>query len=149
MGGERICWGLLVFLSEFHQFILWLSLWLNADRSSIARYLVESTRLPFAETERTLRVTGGTLPFQKLIETLAEVQGKSYDIVYLDPEEAERNETEARERGDEKAEMMWSIKPLAASGFGLVPGGNVDGWRFGWKPESVRETFERVYGDSR
>lgn len=72
--------------------------------------------------------------------------GVEFDVRYLDPAEAKRNEQEARERGDEWAEKMWSIKPLAASGYGTLVGGGVDDGRFAFRAESARETFERMFG---
>jgi hypothetical protein len=109
---------------------------------------VESILIPFSENaaERTIRVVGEKLSFQKLIDTLGEAQGKKYDCKYLDPADAKQKELEAKEQGDDKSEMMWSVKPLAASGFGIVVGGGVDNEKYSFKPETVRETFERVYG---
>jgi hypothetical protein len=114
---------------------------------SIARYLVESIVIPFPENtaERAIGVAGEKLSFQKLIDALGEAQGKKYDCEYLDPAEAKRKGLEAKEKGDGRRDMMWSVKPLAASGFGVVVGG-VDNERFSFRPETVREAFERVYG---
>jgi hypothetical protein len=44
--------------------------------------------------------------------------------------------------------MMWSVKPLITSGFGVVVGGGVDNDRFSFRPETVKQTFERVYRTS-
>ena len=107
---------------------------------SIVKYLVESILIPFQDNaaERTIRV-GEKLSFQRLIRTLGEAQGKKYDVKYLDP-------AEVKEEGDDKGEMIQSVKPLAASGFGVVVGGGVDNDKFSFRPETVKETFERVYG---
>jgi len=103
--------------------------------------------MPFQDdaAERTIRVVGEKLPFQKLINTLGEAQGKKYDCEYLDPADAKRRELEAKAKGDDKGEMMWSVKPLITSGFGIVVGGGVDNDRFSFRPETVKQTFERVY----
>jgi hypothetical protein len=76
---------------------------------------------------------------------LGEVQGSKYKCTYLDPAEAAAKQDEARKSGDEVAELMWSVKPLAASGNGIVPG-ELDNDTFSFRPESVKETFKRVYG---
>lgn len=98
--------------------------------------------------EREIRVCGDTLTWKELIDALGEAQGAKYSQEYLDPSEAKRKEIEARRRKEEVEEMMWSIKPLAASGFGRVPG-RVDNGLFSFKPETARQTFERVYGAQR
>lgn len=117
--------------------------------NSIAKYLVLSTLLPCRADEspvRTLRVSGETLRFSAVVEALEQVQGVKYEVKYLDPAEAKKNELEAKGKGDEWGEVMWSIKPLAASGFGTLVGGGVDNGRFGFKAESAKETFARMLG---
>jgi hypothetical protein len=108
-----------------------------------------STLLPFKENEspvRTQRVSGETLKFSEVVEALEQVQGVKYDVKYRDPAEAKKNKLEAKEKGDEWGEVIWSIKPLPASGYGTHAGGGVDNGRFGFKAESARETFERILG---
>ncbi|KAL7920307.1 NAD(P)-binding protein [Trichoderma austrokoningii] len=113
----------------------------------IARYTVESILLPVTAgvQKREIRVVGEETTFQKFVDDLAEAQGVKYKLTYLDPAEAAANEREAWARGDEAAELMWSVKPIAASGIGLVPG-PLDNDKFSFCPESVKDTMKRVYG---
>jgi hypothetical protein len=76
---------------------------------SIARYPVESIPIPFPDNaaERTIRVVGEKLSFQKLIDALGEAFGKKYDCEHLDPAEAKRKGLEAKEEGDDRREMVW------------------------------------------
>jgi hypothetical protein len=116
--------------------------------SSAAKFLVSSILVPWKDPsnpERTLRVAGDTMTWRQLVDTLGEVQGAVYEHKYLDPGVAHRKEEEAREAGDFGSEMAWSAKPLAASGYSIVgtPLGND---LFGFKPETVKETLQRVYG---
>ncbi|UKZ83024.1 hypothetical protein TrVFT333_010825 [Trichoderma virens FT-333] len=106
----------------------------------IARFTVESILLPLTPgvQKREIRVTGERTTWQKFIDDLGE-------CTYLDPAEAAAKQDEARKSGDEVAELMWSVKPLAASGNGIVPG-QLDNDKFSFRPESVKETFKRVYG---
>lgn len=102
--------------------------------------------LPFAsgQQKREIRVIGDRTTFQGLIDTLEEVEGQKYHTTYLEPREALAEQEKARKAEDEEAEMIWSFRTLPASGNGIVPG-PLDNDRFDIKPESVRETFERVY----
>lgn len=113
---------------------------------SIARYIVDSILLPVPpnQGERELRVIGSRLTFQHLIDTLGAAQNARYEAVYLPVEEALANQEEARQRGDEETEILWSGKTLA-SGNVFVP----EPWdndKFGFKPETVEETVRRVFG---
>lgn len=121
--------------------------WQTGLHSSIARYTVESILLPLTPgiQKREIRVTGERTTWQKFIDDLGEVQGAKYKCTYLDPAEAAAKQDEARKSGDEVAELIWSVKPLAASGNGIVPG-QLDNDKFSFRPESVKETFKRVYG---
>ena len=103
--------------------------------------------MPFSAstTEREIRVCGDSLTWKELVDALGKAQGAEYTHEYLDPSEAKRNANEARRRGEELEEMMWSVKPLAASGFGRVPG-RVDNELFDFTPETALQTFQRVYG---
>ncbi|GFP55867.1 bifunctional pinoresinol-lariciresinol reductase [Trichoderma asperellum] len=113
----------------------------------IARYTVESTLLPLTPgvQKRDIRVVGEKTTFQKFIDDLGEVQGVKYKLTYLDPAEAAANQREAWIRGDEATELMWSVKPMAASGVAMVPG-QLDNDKFSFRPESVKDTMKRLYG---
>ncbi|KAJ7246458.1 hypothetical protein C8J57DRAFT_1190448 [Mycena rebaudengoi] len=113
----------------------------------IMRYVVESALLPLeaGQTCRELRVAGETLTWGTLMNILGEVQGVKYVTTYLDPAEAAVKEEAARVAGDVDAELLWAGKTLMATGVGLVPG-PYDNARFSFTPESVRETFQRLYG---
>jgi hypothetical protein len=94
---------------------------------------------------RTFRVAGDEMTWKELVDTLGEIQGATYTHHYLDPAVAHKKEEEAREAGDFGAEMGWSAKPLAASGYSIV-GRPLDNDLFDFKPETVKETLQRVYG---
>jgi hypothetical protein len=108
---------------------------------------VLSTLLPFSpgQQKREIRVVGERTTFQGLIDVLGEVEGQKYKTTYLPVDEALEKQKKARNAEDEEAEMGWSLRTLGASGYGIVPG-PLDNARFDFKPESVRETFERVFG---
>jgi hypothetical protein len=114
---------------------------------SIARYTVLSTLLPFApgQQKREIRVVGEHTTFQGLIDVLGEVEGQPYQTTFLPATEALAEQEKARRAEDEEAELAWSLQTLGASGFAIVPG-PLDNNRFDFNPESVRETFERVFG---
>ena len=119
---------------------------------SIAHYTVSSLLIPFQATtplkaERTIRVTGTKTTFQGLVDALGAARGVKYKVHYLHPEEAAVKQEQARLAGDDLSEMMWSIKPLVASGFGIADGAGskLDNGLFDFKPESMQDTFERVY----
>jgi hypothetical protein len=120
---------------------------------SIARFTVSSLLLPFQATtasgsERTLRVQGTKTTFQGLVDALDAARGVKYEVQYLDPAEAKEREEQARVQGDEESEMMWSVRPLIASGFGVAggQGKELDNGLFDFRAETVEETFRRVYG---
>jgi hypothetical protein len=122
---------------------------------SIAHYTVSSLLIPFQPTkasgstsERTLRVQGSTCTFQGLVDALGAARGVKYETQYLDPAEAKEKEEQARLAGDEEVEMQCSIRPLIASGFGVADGEGkgLDNALFDFRPETVEETFKRVYG---
>lgn len=95
--------------------------------------------------KREIRVVGEKTTFQKFIDDLGEVQEVKYKLTYLDPTEAAAKQREAWIRGDEAAELTWSVKPMAASGVALVPG-QLDNDKFSFRPESVKDTMKRLYG---
>jgi hypothetical protein len=121
--------------------------WLTWGFNSIARYTVESILLPFedGQQKREIRVTGDQTTWGRLIGDLGTAQGATYEQKYLPASEALHYQEEARRAEDEAAEMMWSVKPLAASGNAIVPG-KLDNDRFSFRPETALETFQRVYG---
>lgn len=65
---------------------------------------------------------GTKTTFQGLVDALGAARGVQYQTQYLDPTEASVKQDQARLAGDEEAEMMWSIRPLIASGFGVADG---------------------------
>jgi hypothetical protein len=83
-----------------------------------------------------------------LVDALGAARGVEYETQYLDPAEAAVEEEKARLAGNEEAEMMWSIRPLVASGFGIADGDRkeLDNALFDFKPETMEETFKRLYG---
>ncbi|KAK7032679.1 NAD(P)-binding protein [Favolaschia claudopus] len=115
--------------------------------ADVVKYTVESVLLPWEgnQQRRELRFGAETLTWQALLETLEEVQGVKYDTVYLDPHEAEAKEEEARVKGDVEAEISWCALKLMGTGVGHMRG-PFDNERFSFKPETVKETFQRLHG---
>lgn len=117
----------------------------------IARYTVDSLRIPFHGQGRTLRVQGWTGKLEELIAALESARNVSYRISWVNVEEAREKEEQARIAGDDATEMAYSIKTLLASGYGVADGvGELDNHLFDFRPETPRETFERVFrGDAK
>jgi hypothetical protein len=70
-------------------------------------------------------------------------------VTYPDSAEAAENQERARLAGDKLGEMMWSLKPLVASGYGVVDGaGKLDNGLFDFRPKIAEETFQRAYASS-
>jgi hypothetical protein len=109
------------------------------------RYTVESILLPFpaGQSRREIRVRGDHLTWKDLIALLEEVQGVKYQVTFLDPKEAAKKQEEARQRGDEEAEILWAGKTIGPSGKVTVPL-PLDNDKFGFKPETLRETMQRL-----
>lgn len=119
--------------------------------TSIAHYTISSLLLLPSSTHpssaRTIRVGGSSQPFSTLIETLSRVRGREYTVTYLDAAAAAAKQEEARVAGDEVGETVWSIKPLLAGGHGVADGRGetLDNGLFDFVPETLEETFERIY----
>jgi hypothetical protein len=114
----------------------------------IARYTVDSFRMPWQGSGRTLRVQGWTGKLEQLIEELEKARGsgQKYQISWLDVAEANQKEEQARTVGDDSSEMVYSIKTLLASGHGVADGvGPLDNHLFDFQPETPRQTFERMF----
>jgi hypothetical protein len=109
------------------------------------RYTVESILLPFpaGQSRREIRVRGDHLTWKDLIALLEEVQGVKYQVTFLDPKEAAKKQEEARQRGDEEAEILWAGKTIGPSGKVTVPL-PLDNDKFGFKPETLTETMQRL-----
>lgn len=127
----------------------------NSHPDSIAHYTVSSLLISFKSnntanpSERTIRVCGSSQPFSALVDALSKASGRKYSVTYLDPAGAAEKQEQARLAGDELGEAMWSIRPLVASGYGVADGtGELDNGLFDFRPETVEETFRRVYADS-
>jgi hypothetical protein len=74
-----------------------------------------------------------------------EVQGAKYEIKYLDPALAAEKQEVARAAGDSEGELLWSACPTMANGYALLPGPS-DSHRFALKPETAKETLNRMFG---
>jgi hypothetical protein len=92
-----------------------------------------------------MRVVGQEITFQGLIDALGEVEGQKYQTIYLPVTEALALQEKAQIAGDQDDEMFWSLRTLGASGNAVVAG-PWDNARFDLKTETVKETFERVFG---
>jgi hypothetical protein len=55
-------------------------------------------------------------------------------------------EEQVRLEGNELSEMMWSIRPLVSSGYGVADGEGtaLDNGLFDFTPERMDETFTRI-----
>ena len=83
-----------------------------------------------------------------MVDALGVAKGVKYSTKYLPVEEAVAKEKELKEAGDELGEVMWSIRPLIASGYGVAdgaPGSSLDNELFDFKPESMEEAFSRLF----
>jgi hypothetical protein len=83
-----------------------------------------------------------------LVHALGKAKGVTYTTKYLPVEEAAVKEEQAKLEGDEIGEMMWSIRPLIASGFRAADGvlrSKLDNEQFDFTPETMVETFDRHY----
>lgn len=102
--------------------------------------------IPRMRQKREIRVVGESTAFQTLIDILGDIEGIKYEATYLPVAEALAEQDKARKAEDEQSEMFWSLRTLGASGNATVPG-PLDNDRFDFKPESVRETLQRAYGN--
>lgn len=122
---------------------------IHTNKLSIARYTVASLLIPFKPTtasgsERTIRVEGERTIFQSLVDSLGAAKSVTYETVYLPVADAAAKQEVARLDGNEENEMMWSIRPLIASGFGTA-GSTLDNELFDFAPETIQATFQRIY----
>jgi len=86
--------------------------------------------------------------FQELVVALGKSKGVKNTTKYLLVEEAAVKEEKAKLAGDEIGEMMWSIRPLIASVFGVadgVLGSKLNNELFDFTPKTMVETFDRFY----
>ena len=112
----------------------------------IARYTIDSLRIPFEGSRRALRVQDWTGQVEQLIGELEKVRGSKYEITWMDSKEAKELEEQARLDEEDLQEMMYSIKPLLASGYGVADGvGKLDNDLFDFKPEMPGDTFARLF----
>ncbi|KAJ7218252.1 hypothetical protein B0H12DRAFT_1153261 [Mycena haematopus] len=111
----------------------------------IVRYTVDSILLPFpaGQSRREIRVRGDHLTWGQLIALLEEIQGVKYQVTFIDPEEAAKKQEEARQQGDEEAEILWAGKTLSPCGRVVVPL-PLDNDKFDFKPEPLKQILQRV-----
>ena len=115
----------------------------------IARYTIDSLFQSFIGSERTIRVQGWTGTLDELIAILEDVRGCKYKVAYLNPQEALTKQEDARLSGDDKLQMIYSIKALLASGFGIANGtGELNNDQFDVNPEHPRDTLRRIFAQS-
>jgi hypothetical protein len=112
----------------------------------IARYTVDSLKIEFNGSGRTLRVQGWTGKLGELITALETARDKKYQVSYVDISEARKKQEEARLAEDDLNEMIYDIKGLLASGYGVADGtGKLDNDLFHFTPEQPLQTFQRVF----
>ncbi|KAJ7307944.1 hypothetical protein DFH08DRAFT_667776, partial [Mycena albidolilacea] len=114
----------------------------------VAKFIVESVLIPFNDPSKSIRelcVSGDCLTWKELMELLEEVQGVKSDIKYLDLACAIEKQEAARAAGDSEGELQWSICATIANGYALLPESS-DNHRFSFKPETVKETLEHMFG---
>lgn len=102
----------------------------------------------------TLAISGETLPYKDAIATLEKVMDKKFDIEYIDPNVALQQEQELLAKGLEgDVGAFWGSFVLHL--MGEPERGNPgldcskDAKDYGWKLETLSETFESVYGASK
>ncbi len=114
--------------------------------SDIARYTIDSLRISFEGSGRTLRVQGWTGKIENLIGELEQARGVKYQVTWVDVKEAQELEEQARVQEDDWPEMQYSIKPLLASGYGVADGvGKLENDLFDFRPEAPKVTFKRAF----
>lgn len=111
----------------------------------ITRMVVQSFLLPYTTGQkREIHVSGSRQTFKELMDTLARVQGVSYSYEFRDPAEMLEKQIEAWQQDDEDKEYQWALMTLAATGRAQV-GEKLDNELFGFVPETVEETFARLF----
>ncbi|KAL7931575.1 hypothetical protein V8C35DRAFT_112339 [Trichoderma chlorosporum] len=110
------------------------------------RYTVASTLLPFPEGQqkREIRVVGERTAFQRIVDTLGEIEGCQYEVTYVPVEGALEKMDAALKAEDEEAELEWSARGLLNSDNAIVDGPYDNERLDPARPETVRETFERI-----
>lgn len=107
--------------------------------------VVQSLLLPYTTGQkREIHVSGSWQTFKELMDTLARVQGASYSYEFRDPAEMLEKQIEAWQQDDEDKEYQWALMTLAATGRAVV-GDKLDNELFGFVPETVEETFVRLF----
>lgn len=107
--------------------------------------VVKSLLLPYTTGQkREIHVAGSWQTFKELMDTLARVQGVSYSYEFRDPAEMLEKQIEAWQQDDEDKEYQWALMTLAATGCTQV-GEKLDNELFGFVPETVEETFVRLF----
>ena len=82
------------------------------------------------------------------MDALGAAKGVLYKTHYSPVEEAVEKQRQAKRDGDELGEVMWSIRPLVASGYGVAdgaPGSTLDNGLFDFVPETMEETLARLF----
>lgn len=97
------------------------------------------------DSERTIRVASGRQTWKELIETLEEVQGVKYTTTCFPRDLAIEEEKKAFVAGDVNSQLVWSAKPLAASGYADLQG-PLDNDVFDFVAETPKETFQKLFG---
>ena len=106
---------------------------------------MQSFLLPYTTGQkREIHVSGSRQTFKELMDTLARVQGVSYSYEFRDPMEMLEKQIEAWQQDDEDKEYQWALMTLAATGRAQV-GEKLDNELFGFVPETVEETFVRLF----
>ena len=99
--------------------------------------------------ERTIRITGTKTTHRSIIETLSDARGVKYTVQYRDPAEAAVEEEKVRVDGNTLEEVMWLIRPLISSGYGVAdgtPGSKLDNDLLDSVSYGMKEPFTRMYG---
>jgi hypothetical protein len=103
--------------------------------------------LPFdnpSEPMPDLRVSGDCLMWKAFMALREEVQGAKYEMKYLDPALAAEKQEVARAAGDSEGELLWSACATMANGYALLA--EPSDHRFALKPETAKETLNRMFG---
>jgi hypothetical protein len=93
-----------------------------------------------------LRVQGWSGPLKELVKALENARSRTYQVRYINAGQAREREEQSRLVGDDLGEMMSSIKPLLASGYGVADGvGALNNDLFSFEPEDPEKVFRRVF----
>ncbi|KAF1996682.1 NAD(P)-binding protein [Amniculicola lignicola CBS 123094] len=114
--------------------------------ADVARYVVESISLPKSPTqEREFRVPGGLYKWGDFIDEVEKVQGVKYTREFLPRQEALDKARECEGKGDVDGELLFSLKAIMGDPEAQGVPQPWDNAKFGFEPERLGKTLERIF----